>query len=166
MTSSPIAIPARSYINRLALKWLTHRWWLLAVPLAAAALWTLFDIRALFAVLALVFLLYPMSLTLVWFDYALSPQSMRTISSKLITVTDSGLRLDFIAKDEDSKPLPATFVRWDEILDADFGADSVTLILGKRLDDILYLPRKSFSDRAWQVILNKTSDMASQPFSF
>lgn len=158
MTSQPFAIPSRNYINRLAFTWLANRWWLLAAPLVAVSVWALFDLRAIYVGLVIIFLLYPMSLTLVWFDYALSPQSIRAITTKQVTVKAVGLSIDFIPKNVDSKTLPSVFISWNEIRAAELSADALTLILGQRLDDRLTLPREAFSSDAWDLINAKVAD--------
>lgn len=163
MTSQPFAISSRNYINRLAFAWLANRWWLFASPLVAVFVWALFDIRAVYVGLVIIFLLYPMSLTLVWFDYALSPQSIRAITTKLVTVEPVGLRIDFLPKNEDCKPLPSVFISWDEIRAAELSSDAMTLILGSRLDDRLILPADAFSQEAWRVINTNIADKLPSP---
>lgn len=163
MTSQPFAISSRNYINRLALTWLANRWWLLAMPLVAVSVWALFDIRAIYVGLVIIFLLYPMSLTLVWFDYALSPQSIRAITTKQVTVKAEGLKLDFLPKHEDCKPLPSVFISWDEIRAAELSSDALTLVLGQRLDDRLTLPCDAFSPGAWTLINTKIADKLPSP---
>lgn len=163
MTSQPFAISSRSYINRLAFNWLANHWWLLVLPLVAVGLWIMFDIRALYVGLVIIFLLYPMSLTLVWFDYALSPQSIRAITSKQVTVTNDGLKIDYLPKNEDYKPLPSSFIKWDDILSAELSSNALTLVLGKRLDDRLTLPCEVFSPEAWTFVNNKVADKLPSP---
>ncbi|MDE6369726.1 MAG: hypothetical protein K2K94_10875 [Muribaculaceae bacterium] len=163
MTSQPFAIPSRSYINRLAFTWLANRWWLLAMPLVAVSVWALFDIRAIYVGLVIIFLLYPMSLTLVWFDYALSPQSIRAITTKQVTVEAGGLKLDFFPKNDDCKPLPSVFITWNEIRAAELSSNALTLVLGQRLDDRLTLPCDVFSPEAWILINTKIADKLPSP---
>ncbi len=163
MTSQPFAISSRHYINRLALSWLANHWWLLAVPIVAVSVWALFDVRAVYVGLVVIFLLYPMSLTLVWFDYALSPQSIRAITSKQVTVTADGLTIDYLPKAEDCRPMPSAFISWGDVRSAELSPDDVTLILGRRLDDRLTLPAEVFSPQAWELISHQVADKLPSP---
>lgn len=163
MTSQPFAIPSRNYINRLALNWLANHWWILATPLVGVCVWGLFDIRAVYVGLIIIFLIYPMSLTLVWFDYALSPQSIRAIMPKQVTVTNDGLRIDYLPKNDDCKPLPSAFIPWEDIRAAELSSNALTLILGQRLDDRLTLPVEVFSAEAWTTITDKVADKLPSP---
>lgn len=163
MTSKTFAIPTRDYINKLAFSWLAGRWWLFVIPLAAVMVWALFDIRAVYVALVIVFLLYPMSLTLVWFNYALSPQSLRAISPKQVTVSADGLKIDFLPKHEDCKPLPSTVISWSEIHSVELSSGGMTLILGSRLDDRLYLPSDAFSSQAWDLMTDHLADRLPSP---
>ncbi|MDE5555130.1 MAG: hypothetical protein K2J10_08120 [Muribaculaceae bacterium] len=163
MTSQPFTIPSRNYINRLAFTWLANRWWLLALPLVAVSVWALFDIRAVYVGLVIIFLLYPMALTLVWFDYAMSPQSIRAITPKQVTVTKDGLKIDFLPKNEDCRPLPSVFLPWCEVQSAELSSNTLSLVLGTRLDDRLTLPSDAFSQDAWELINAKIADKLPSP---
>ena len=157
MTSKPFATTPRRYINSIAIKWISAHWLMAALPLAAAVVWSLFDVRAIYVALILLFLVYPMALTLVWFDYAFSPGSIRAITEKEVTVTSSGLSISFLPKNEGLPPLKSQFIAWDDINSAEMTAKSVELILGKRLDERLVLPADCFSVSAWEFIIKKTN---------
>lgn len=149
MTSQPFAISSRQYLNSLAAEWLSRHWLLLAFPIAAVLFWAAFDIRALYVLLIVIFLLYPMGLTLVWFNYALSPRSIRAITPKCLSLNVSGIRLTYPPKDieKDSRPaFPPEDIAFENISAAYSSSSSVTLIIGKRLDERLLIPFDALSD--------------------
>lgn len=158
MTSQPFAIPSKAYLNRLALLWLSDRWMWLVMPVIAIIAWALFDIRAIYVGLILIFLLYPMALTLVWFDYALSPQSIRAVTPKRLTVSDHGLRFEFLPKTEDQRPLDPVSYTWDDIISAEISAKSVFIVIGPRLDDRIEIPFDVLTDRQSSLLTDRLAD--------
>ena len=69
MTSETFALTPQSYLNRLAGDWLSRNWLLLSLPFLATLLWAMFDERAFYVALIMIFLLYPMGLTIVLVSY-------------------------------------------------------------------------------------------------
>lgn len=158
MTSQPFAIQSKAYLNRLAVLWLSDRWMWLVLPVIAVIAWALFDIRAIYVGLILIFLLYPMALTLVWFDYALSPQSIRAVTSKRLTVSDQGLRFEFLPKSEDQRPLEPVSYSWDDIISAEISSKSIFIVVGPRLDDRIEIPFEVLTDRQSSLLTDRLTD--------
>ena len=157
MTSEPFATPSRRYLNRLAAEWLARHWLMLALPIAAVLLWSAFDLRALYVLLIIIFLLYPMGLTLVWFNYAMSPGSIRAITPKRLTLLSSGVRITYPPKDIEADPRPVfpdEELAWESISDAELSSDSITLITGTRLDDRLDIPLAALGDNLRHELMN------------
>ncbi|MCD8385422.1 MAG: hypothetical protein LUD17_00875 [Bacteroidales bacterium] len=65
--------------HKLAVEWAWRWWWALALPLAAAAIAGLYDWRWWVVGLALVMVAYPGILAIVYYDIALSPETVRAI---------------------------------------------------------------------------------------
>ena len=149
MTSKPFASSSRQYLHRLAAEWLSRHWLSLMLPLAAVLVWAAFDTRALYVLLIVIFLLYPMGLTLVWFNYALSPRSIRAITPKRLTLLDSGIQLSYPPKDIETDPRPAFRSEdfpWESISAAEVSATSITLVIGSSLDDRLNIPLNALDE--------------------
>lgn len=158
MTSQPFAIQSKAYLNRLAVLWLSDRWMWLVLPVIAVIAWALFDIRAIYVGLILIFLLYPMALTLVWFDYALSPQSMRAVTPKRLTVSDRGLHFEFLPKSEDQQPLEPVSYSWDDIISAEISSKSIFIVIGPRLDDRIEIPFDVLTERQSSLLTDRLAD--------
>ena len=95
MTSNPFKSIPQRYIHKLATEWVARHWLVLIAPITAAIIWAIMDVRAIYVVLILVFIVYPLAITFVWFNYALSPRSIKAITEKQVTVVDEGLKIGF-----------------------------------------------------------------------
>ncbi|MDE5566809.1 MAG: hypothetical protein K2J12_00055 [Muribaculaceae bacterium] len=156
MTSEPFATSSRQYLHQLAAEWLSRHWLSLTLPLAAVLVWAAFDTRALYVLLIVIFLLYPMGLTLVWFNYALSPRSLRAITPKRLTLLEAGIQLAYSPKDIETDPRPAFRSEdfpWESISAAEVSAASITLIIGPRLDDRLNIPLSALDEEMQKELL-------------
>lgn len=158
MASSPFAISSKDYIHNLALDWLSRYWAIVVLPIAATLIWACFDLRALYVCLIIIFIIYPMAMTLVWFNYALSPNAVKAISPKCVSVLDSGLQIDFITDDDRPRIIRPQFIPWENISSAIMTDKSIVIIFGKRLDERLKLPSDAFSDSEWHSIVNHLHD--------
>lgn len=158
MTSEPFAIPSKAYLNRLAVLWLSDRWMWLVLPVIAVITWAIFDARAIYVGLIVIFLLYPIALTLVLCDYAPSLQSIRAITSKRMTVSDHGLLFEFLPKTEDQRPLDPVSYTWDDIISAEISAKSVFIVIGSRLDDRIEIPFEVLTERQSSLLTDRLSD--------
>lgn len=158
MTSEIFSIPPRRYIRQLAVDWATRNWLILTLPAASALVWSIFDVRAVYVALILLFLVYPMTLTLVWFNYAFSPNCIRAITPKQATVSSEGISIEYQPTSDDRPPLKPCFIDWRDVLSAEMTARTIDLVLGKGIDDKLRLPVDSFSENAWNTIIKHVSD--------
>lgn len=147
MISEPFALAPRTYLNKLAGEWLSRNWLLLSAPFVAVLIWTMFDIRAVYVALILIFLLYPMGLTLVWFNYALSPQSIKTISNKRMSISDEGVSITYLPKNEEkTSSLRGEFFSWQEISGYEISSKHIIIKTGDRLDNRIIIPFDAISD--------------------
>lgn len=159
MTSSPFACPPGRYMNSLAQAWLGRHWLILILPLAAIGVWTLFDRRALYVLAIVIFLVYPLTMTVVWLSFSLSPNSIRAIRQKTVTVTNSLIIVDYICNDDDHRPpLPTETIDTETILSVEQTSDGLVLRTGPRLDDRLQLPADAFTPDDWNNILTIFAD--------
>lgn len=162
MTSNPFKSIPQRYIHKLATEWVARHWLVLIAPITAAIIWAIMDVKAIYVVLILVFIVYPLAITFVWFNYALSPRSIKAITEKQVTVVDEGLKIDYLPAREDAPAIRSDFIAWRDVLSAEFTPDSIDLILGSKLDDRINLPVDSFSDAAWSVIMKNVSSALPQ----
>lgn len=148
----------RIYMRRLALAWIGKKIIWLAVPIIAVAVWSCFDIRAVYVGLMMLFLIYPMAISLVWFNYSFSLQSRRAISQKRVHITDDGLLMEYLPNEENVKPMAGHLIGWHEIKVYEQHSDRTILIIGPRLDDRLEIPAAAFDCVQWNYLFGKLPD--------
>lgn len=152
-TSAIFRSEPRSYMRGLALAWLSGHWAWFAIPLAAVAVWCVYDVRAVYVGLILIFILFPMALSFVWFNYAFSLQSRRAISPKTVSFTEQGFEVRYVAIAEGVEPLTPQTVGWGDIRSVEQGPKRLVLKLGDRLDDRLEIPNDAFENEVWTEFL-------------
>ena len=146
-------------MNSLAQEWLGRHWLLLMLPLAAVSVWALFDLRALYVLAIVIFLIYPMTMTVVWLSYALSPKSIRAIRLKTVTVLPDRIDVEYVESDDDSRPaLPSDSIDLADIVSVEQSGTGLILITGPRLDDRLFLPADAFTTDDWNAVLAVFAD--------
>lgn len=142
----------RRYMRGLAWSWLAARWWIIAAPLAAVGVWACYDIRAVYVGLILLFIAFPMALTLVWLDYAFSPATRRSVMSKQLIADEKGVTIRYPNDAEEKVVRPDEFMTWDKFINYADNGRSVILIFGPRLDERLEIPIDAFETDEWKII--------------
>lgn len=142
----------RRYMRGLAWSWLAARWWIIVAPVAAVAVWACYDFRAVYVGLILLFIAFPMALTLVWFDYALSPATRRSVLTKRLMADEFGLTICYPDDDGESAVRPDEFMPWDKFSDYTDNGKTFMLIYGSRLDEHLEIPIDVFDDDDWKIL--------------
>ena len=154
----------RRYMRGLAWSWVAARWWIIAAPLAAVAVWGYCDIRAVYVGLILLFIAFPMALTLVWFDYAFSPATRRSVMSKRLIAEERGLTIIYPDDDGETVIRPDEFMSWDKFINYADNGRSVILIFGTRLDERLEIPVDTFDADEWIIIKKYLPKQAEDTF--
>ena len=142
----------RSYMRSLAFAWLAKRWAWFVIPLLAVIIWSFYDLRAVYVGLMLVFILFPMAMSFVWFNYAFSPQSRMAISPKTVECSEDGLSVEYLPIAEGVEPLQPQSIKWNKVKSVERGSGRIVLHLGDRLDDRLEIPVNAFEVEAWAEI--------------
>lgn len=156
MISETFTITPRAYLNRLTVDWLARHWLLLSLPFLVVLVWTMFDLRALYVALILIFLLYPMGLTLVWFNYALSPQSIKAVYTKRVAIADNKLTISYLPKNEDDTHLPSNeIICWDAISGYEMSSKQLIVRTGGRLDDCIIIPLEAMNEEFRATLTSK-----------
>lgn len=140
----------QTYMRRMALLWLSRCWLFMLIPFIAVAVWSVYDVRALIVGLMMLFIVYPMALSVVWFNYSLSPQSRRAVAGKVLVFGDGGMDLTFLPAEEGAPALQPQHIGWSDVVSVSRTARSVELRLGSRLDDFLEIPAEAFPEATWQ----------------
>lgn len=95
MTTPVFTVSPSAYMRELAFVWLGRWWGVLALPLAAATVWSFYDLRAVYIGLIMIFMVYPMVMSLVWFGYAFSPAALRAIAPKHLVLTPEAITVEY-----------------------------------------------------------------------
>ena len=121
---------------------LAHWWWLLLLPvvvcLALIAVDTRFAYVALIVAMAMVMLAMP----LVYY-YALTQESRWSILEKIVTITATGLQLDFT-----SDKMKLHVIAWHEIASTTAASDCLVVRLKKNRYTFLAIPLSTFENEA------------------
>lgn len=149
----------RIYMRRLALAWIGKKIIWFAVPIIAVVVWSCFDTRAVYVGLMMLFFVYPMAISLVWFNYSFSLQSRRAISPKRAHITDDGLWIEYLPTEEYVNPMSGNLIGWHEIKAYEQHIDRTILIIGPRLDDRLEIPAVAFDRGQWDYLFGKLPEL-------
>lgn len=158
MTTETFSISPQQYMRELALAWLGRHWYLPVLPLAAVAIWAFYDLRAIYVGLILVFLIFPMAMSMVWFNYAFSPSALKAVAPKQLTFTDDAIRVDY-ADDEDRRIAfePETICRQD-IRTVEFRPKYISVIYGRGIDRRLIIGRAVLTDNMLNLLQTYSSE--------
>ncbi len=146
MTTETFSISPQTYMRELALAWLSRHWLIAVVPLAAVAIWAVYDLRAIYVGLILVFLVFPMAMSMVWFNYAFSPAALKAVAPKQLSFDDNGICVDYINAEERRIAFDPETISSRDILSVEFRSKSVSVIYGRRIDCRLIIERSALSD--------------------
>lgn len=115
------------------------------MPLLAIAVWSFYDLRALYVGLIVLFLIYPAALSFVWFNYAFSPKSIKAIRPKRVIIEGNKLVANYF---DDSDALVACahdYILADSVIAVSQDSEYVTLTVGRKIDDIFMIPINYFT---------------------
>lgn len=155
MTSQPFAISSQTHMRSIAAAWLSARLWWMLLPVAVICAAAFYDVRFVYVLVIVGLIVYPMALCIVWINYAFSPATRRAIAKKRVTVMPDGLLVEFIPLSEEYKAMTPYEIHWTDVHKAANTSDGIVLILGKRLDQRMFLPQEYFSRQAWDAISDK-----------
>lgn len=153
VTSAIFRSDPRSYMRSLAFAWLSEHWAWFLIPFASVAVWCVYDVRAVYVGLILIYIIFLMALSFVWFNYAFSLQSQRAITHKTVTFTERGIDVRYVALAEGVEPMTPQSVEWGDIRSVEQGSRRLILKLGDRLDDRLEIPYDAFENEVWTEFL-------------
>ena len=108
----PFKVTSSEYMRPMILMFFRRNWWWFILPVAVtiALMVLLNDVRWLIVGLMLVFMVFPMILALIYFNYALTIVVRWSLMEKSILLDDEGLHLDFV----DKRMRPRT-ISWRDI---------------------------------------------------
>lgn len=133
------------------------------MPLAAFAFWALYDLRAMYVCLIMIFLIFPLLMSFVWFNYAFSPSVLKGVATKEISITDSGLSVAFLDDGVRRLMFEDIFIKREDILALEFKKTHVSVVYGQRLDQRLIIPdevlAESFKAQLSELLPKNNNDL-------
>ena len=101
--SLPVRSSPSQYVGRIMSRLLIQWCWLLLIPLIIFGFLALDKWQWLVVGLAILFLIYPFVLAMVYFNYALSPESRRFIRPMIIKLKPEGLEIVYLEEQPTDK---------------------------------------------------------------
>lgn len=109
-----------TYLKCLAREWGALYGILLIMPVVAlAAIGFVLDLRLVIVALALLFVVIPMVMTLLYFNYMLTPEARRAVLPKRVTIVPRReIVIDYEPTGDDSRrpAMPREIIEWDDIV--------------------------------------------------
>jgi hypothetical protein len=160
VTTEAYSMTAGEYTTLVARRWLSAWWWAFALPLAVSAVAATSDTRFIYVSLIIIFILWPMALSVVWFRYALTDQAVRAIRQCLATIDDEKFTFQYPAKvnpDDGSlimKALPPITIKYADIKTIEQDGKFMVIILksDSRIPALTIMPSSALPDKTWLAI--------------
>ncbi len=146
--TQPFKTSSGTYISTIFKQWLSRYWWTIVLPeLLCIILAFTYNIAFAFVALMLLFIVYPIILSFIYFYYALTPRAVSSIFEKKITITQEGIHINYIAPDEKDDKIYKTpndeTISWDEIKSANYSGCHCTLRLTDNKYSYVIIPFQS-----------------------
>ncbi|MCM1401861.1 MAG: hypothetical protein NC189_07580 [Bacteroides sp.] len=147
VTTEPFRATPGAYFRYSARRVIVRLGLITAVPVAAALLASLLDMRWAFVALILVFLVAPMAVAYIYFTRVLTIEAQRALSPKCVTLQPGiDLTVTYVSADEENTPLPAQAIAWQDIDSIELNGCYLT-VESRMLGYPLLIPTESFPER-------------------
>lgn len=130
-------VSAGEYVSVLRRLYFRRNWWWMVLPAAVLCLLGFVHINYLIAGLFFAFVVEPMILVLIYFNYTLTEEVQWSLRPKTVKSDDGGLTLEFSDERGGEKMLT-----WSEIGDVLVSGRYVAVVLSHRKYAIVLFPRK------------------------
>ena len=126
------------YLRLLSKMFFARNWWWFLLPLLVCGVCgcAMADVRWLIVALMVAFVMYPMLLALIYFNYALTAEARWNIMEKTAVICDEGIRLTFTH--ERMKP---HLITWGDISHVERNDRHIIFHLSTRKYTYFILPR-------------------------
>ena len=142
ITTETLSGTPSAYVRRVFVALMARWWWAWLLPPAVCFGAALHDAAWAFVGFMLLFLLYPGMLLFVYYHYAFSPEAVRTLRSRTLTVSRKKLTVTYTG---DRPPAPETYTDAD-ISDVETGRDTVVFYLRRPAHHHIAVPMSAVGD--------------------
>ncbi len=151
--TQPFKTSSGIYISAVFKQWLSRYWWAVVLPeLLCVILAFTHNIAFAFVALMLLFIIYPIILSFIYFYYALTPRAVSSLFNRKITITQQGLHISYIQPEENNDKnykIPADeTILWNEIKSANYSGRYCTLHLRNSSYCYIIIPFNSITENA------------------
>lgn len=105
-------VSASDYMRQLCGLYFAHKWIFFVLPVLLCACLSVVNVNFFLVALMLLFVVIPMVLSLLYFNYALTPEVRWSVLDKSIDIDDNGLTLHF---DAESKIDHDVVIPWNDV---------------------------------------------------
>ena len=147
-----MTVPASAYMSLIARRLVWRLWWIIAAAITAIAIGVAIDIRISIVGLMLLLVIYPAVMTFAVLAYALKPEVVQRTRMAQVDVTGDRLEV----RDDSDRVICG--ITPGQVRSLSFARERVTIAYGSRVDDVLIIPRRMFTDEA----LDKLHDYMPQ----
>lgn len=138
----PCSITSSTYMTILRRTFLGRRWWIMALPVVLCLCLTAIDTRFAYVALIVAMAMVMLAMPLVFY-YGLTQESRWSILEKTVTLTDDGIRLDFLSDKMESHDIP-----WGSIASTSAYCNCLIVRLKKNRYTFLAIPLTAFDSEA------------------
>lgn len=147
MTTSVFKITPAQYVRVSLGIWLGKSGWLFLLPPLVIAFIGLYDWRFFIVALALICIVYPGALMLVYYNYALRTEAAFATIPHRVVLSSSGIDIDYFPADETVKCPPSRHIPLSDIKSAEDTGSSVTITLKSGKYDFILIPIAEFNGK-------------------
>lgn len=131
------------YVRLAAGIWLGKWWWVFLLPLLALGVMAMGDIVYLVAIFALICIVYPGIMMLMYFDHALRPEAAFATLPHKIEVSDKGLCITYFPAEEGARCPKPRFIPIEMIDVVEDNGHSWTITLKSSKYDFIEVPKSA-----------------------
>ncbi len=144
ITTTPFCFKASEIIRWVLMLWLSKNWWWLALPIVVVSIMTIWCSVAGYVALMLIFLIYPTTLMLIYFNFILSPMIRCPLYRQVITISDGVIKRQFFS-DERFECVPSdNVVNIEQVDHFTLLQKTVLITLKTSRYDIIPIPLNAF----------------------
>lgn len=145
MTTSVFRITPAQYVRTATGIWMSRGGWLLLLPPAVMILAGFADWRFFIVALALICIIYPAIVMLVYLNHALRVEAAFSTIPHRVSLSPDGIDIDYFPADETVKCPPSRHIHISDIKSAEDTGSSVIFTLTSGRYDFILIPIINFN---------------------
>lgn len=138
---------ATAYARLVMRRWVGRWWGIFAIPVIILLIAALWQIEFVVVALALLLLIYPFALMIVYYNYALSPKAIESLSPHRVIYRDDDT-IHVISEPDENYHIKYDdrFIDCKKLNDVSLSGDNMILIYSKSPDGFEIIPKSVFDN--------------------